>query len=90
MVTRGLREATTQVEIAQAIFDNRNLWTLLAADVSDPDNQLPEALRAQIFYLAEFTNVHSRRVIDGTATVDALVDVNAAIMAGLRQQSEAT
>jgi len=89
MVTRGLRSASTPGEIAKAIYDNRNLWTLLAADVADPQNQLPRSLRAQIFYLSEFTNLHSGKVLTGTSSVDALIDVNSAIMAGLRQQSEA-
>jgi len=89
MVTRGLRAAQTPSEIAKAIFDNRRLWTLLATDVVDPNNQLPAGLRAQIFYLSEFTEVQSRKVLAGAASVDALIDVNSAIMAGLRQQSEA-
>ncbi|MFV2033565.1 MAG: flagellar biosynthesis regulator FlaF [Halocynthiibacter sp.] len=76
-------------ETAQAIFQNRQLWTLLAADVASKDNQLPAQLRAQIFYLAEFTTVHSRKVLHGEASVDALVDINTAIMRGLRRQAEA-
>ncbi|WP_108483870.1 flagellar biosynthesis regulator FlaF [Oceaniglobus ichthyenteri] len=89
MVTRGLRNANTIPEIAKAIFDNRQLWTLLATDVVLPGNTLPAALRAQIFYLSEFTTVHSRKVLAGTATADALVDINSSIMAGLRQQGAA-
>jgi len=89
IVIRRLSNARTAVEIAKAIFDNRSLWTLLATDVIDSGNQLPRALRAQIFYLSEFTEFHSRKVLAGTATVDALIDINSAIMAGLRQQSEA-
>ncbi|MFN6978293.1 MAG: flagellar biosynthesis regulator FlaF [Gemmobacter sp.] len=41
-------------------------------------------MRAQLFYLYEFTAAHSRRVLDGTASVEALVDVNTAMMRGLR------
>ena len=32
----------------------------------------------------EFTRVHSRKVLDGKATPDALLDVNRAVMRGLR------
>ncbi len=48
--------------LASAIHDNRKLWTMLAADVADDDNGLPNDLRARIFYLAEFTPGHSRQV----------------------------
>nr|WP_170301208.1 flagellar biosynthesis regulator FlaF [Frigidibacter albus] len=71
--------------LARAIYDNRRLWTLLAADVADPGNQLPAPLRAQIFYLAEFTNLHSSKVLAGTATSEVLIDINTSIMKGLRQ-----
>lgn len=89
-VTRALRTAKLPQEMAQAIFDNRELWTLLATDVVAPENTLPAALRAQIFYLSEFTNHHSRNVLAGTATVEALIDINGSIMAGLRQQGTVT
>jgi len=70
--------------LARAIHDNRRLWTFLAANVADPDNQLPSALRAQIFYLAQFTNRHSSKVLGGKATAEVLIDVNTSIMKGLR------
>mgnify|MGYP002623904586 FL=1 len=76
-------------ELAAAIHDNRRLWILLAGDIADGRNALPEALRAQLFYLAEFTLRHSAKVLDGSAPADALVDVNTAIMRGLRQQEAA-
>ena len=76
-------ETSNFAALATAIHDNRRLWTILAADVADAENGLPESLRAQIFYLAEFTQVHSRKVLRGLADVSALVEVNAAIMAGL-------
>ncbi|WP_319825048.1 flagellar biosynthesis regulator FlaF [Thalassovita sp.] len=75
--------------LAAALHRNRRLWTLLASDVADPANQLPAALRAQIFYLAEFTSQHSRKVLRGAATAAPLIEVNRAIMRGLRPQ-EAT
>ena len=70
--------------LAEAIHDNRELWTTLAVDVADSDNGLPEDLRAQIFYLAEFTQVHSRLVLKKQASVVPLIEINAAIMRGLR------
>jgi len=71
--------------LAQAIHDNRKLWTLLAVDVADKDNGLPKDLRARIFYLAEFTRSHSSEVLRNSASVAPLLEVNAAVMRGLRQ-----
>ena len=70
-------------DLVSAIHDNRALWTILASDVADANNALPQKLRAQIFYLAEFTDLHSRKVLKGKATVQALIDINTAVMRGL-------
>lgn len=62
----------------------------MAADVADPNNQLPEELRAQIFYLAEFTEHHSRLVLAGAATADILVEVNTSVIRGLNSETQVT
>ena len=82
------REGFTQ--LAEAIHANRQLWNVLAADVADSANALPEAIRARIFYLAEFTNHHSHQVLAGQDTADTLVEINTAIMRGLRGQGAAS
>jgi len=74
--------------LVEALHDNRRLWTRLAADVADNGNTLPRLLRAQIFYLAEFTDAHSRKVIKGDADAAALIDINLAVMRGLSGQSD--
>ncbi len=76
-------------DFAQALHENRKLWTLLAVDVSDPENELPQQLRAQIFYLAEFSLLHTSKVLAGKADAQALVDINKAVMLGLRRQRDA-
>ena len=75
-------------ELAQALHDNRELWALLAADVSDAANGLPPDLRARIFYLSEFTRNHSSRVLGGKASVAPLLEINTAILRGLRQGAQ--
>lgn len=74
--------------LARALNDNRRLWNVLAADVSGAANGLPAPLRAGIFYLAEFTRHHSRRVLAGEADIGALIDVNTAVMRGLRGKEQ--
>lgn len=73
--------------LAAAIHENRRLWSRFAAAVADDGNPLPAPLRAQIFYLAEFTELHSRRVLAGDADVAALIDINSAVMRGLGAQT---
>jgi flagellar protein FlaF len=72
--------------LAGAIYENRRLWTTLAADVASPDNGLPATLRARLFYLAEFTNIHSKKVLSQNASADVLIDINTSVMRGLRQE----
>lgn len=88
-VTHRLRAAAAKgkpgfAALSDAIHKNRQLWTLLAADVADNGNALPRDLRARIFYLAEFTQAHSEKVLARGASVAPLIEINAAIMRGLR------
>lgn len=93
-VTARLRKASAmQVAdfpaLVAALHDNRRLWTTMAAGVADNDNALPSALRAQIFYLAEFTEHHSQKVLRGTADSAALIEINTAVLRGLNGQGAA-
>jgi flagellar protein FlaF len=75
--------------LAAALHDNRRLWTILAADVAEDGNRLSSELRARIFYLAEFTQQHTRKVLAGNAKSDILVEINTAVMGGLRMERTA-
>ena len=70
-------------DLITAVHDNRRLWAILSADVAGEGNGLPQDLRARILYLSEFTRTYSSRVLNG-ASADPLVDINTAIMRGLR------
>lgn len=72
--------------LARALHDNRSLWTALAADVVDRDNALPPTLKAQIFYLSEFTQRHTSRVLASVAGAEVLIDINTAVMRGLKKE----
>ncbi|SEV92920.1 flagellar protein FlaF [Aliiroseovarius sediminilitoris] len=91
-VTHQLGRARTTgfADLAAALHENRRLWTLLAADVADDGNGLPNELRARIFFLAEFTADHSRKILSEGEDVSVLVDINTAIMRGLRQSEGAS
>ena len=77
-------EGVVTPSLARALADNQRLWTVFAADLAHPDNAFPSDLRARLFYLAEFTLHHTARVLAGTAQAQALVDINTAVMRGLR------
>lgn len=82
---QGMRDRDTNFAgLAQAVLENQQLWTAFALDVGTPGNALPAPLRAQIVYLCEFTLLHSGKVLTKKASADVLVDINLAIMRGLR------
>jgi len=90
-MTRALSIAWSQraqnhAALVAALHDNGKMWRTLAVDVADIGNELPSPLRAQLFYLYEFTAEHSRKVLDGVASAEVLVDINTAVMRGLRGQ----
>lgn len=70
--------------LVAALDENLRLWSTLAADVAETGNGLPPKLRAQLFYLYEFTAEHSRAIRDRNASVAVLSDINTAVMRGLR------
>ena len=76
--------------LVTALDENQRLWSALAADVAAPRNGLPAQLRAQLFYLYEFTALHSQAVRDKDASVEVLIDINSAVMRGLRGQGGAS
>ncbi len=87
--TKNLSAAWTRRQedypgLARALHENLRLWSTLAADVAETDNALPKSLRAKLFYLYEFTAEHSRAVLESRAAVEVLVDINTAVMRGLR------
>lgn len=81
-------EGASYAKLLAALDENQRLWSTLAADVAEPENGLPQKLRAQLFYLYEFTSQHSRAVRDKAASVEVLIDINTAVMRGLRGQGQ--
>ncbi len=71
-------------KLIHAMHENRTLWRKLAIDVSGPDNLLPDELRARLIYLARFTEHHTRRAIRREVSAAPLVEVNTAILRGLK------
>lgn len=91
-ITAKLRQASSPQgsfpALVSALHENRRYWTALAADVSEDGNGLPAQLRARIFYLAEFTNQHTRKVLARQEDAGVLVEINTAMLRGLNTQGE--
>ena len=73
--------------LAEALYENNKLWTALSVDCLDDNNLLPDELRARIVSLAEFTRQHSHKVLRKTDTAVPLLEINAAILKGLKSEA---
>lgn len=87
-VTRALIAASqvddTDIQTRIEALDwNRRLWGALASDCARQDNQLPEALRAQIISLSLWVSRHCSAVMRREEGFEPLIDVNKIIMQGL-------
>ncbi len=79
-----LRRGEDRRNFLEAVFSNERLWSTLAADVVEPGNGLPAPLRARLFYLYRFTVDHSRKIRHNSADATVLIDINKAVLRGLR------
>jgi flagellar protein FlaF len=75
-------------QLAAALHENRRLWSELAYDLAAPGNQLPHALKAQLLGLAQFTLNHTDAILLNKADVSVLIELNIAIMRGLKGQGD--
>ena len=93
-VTTQLSEYTASAEdsfpaLADAAHQNLRLWTRLATDVAGDGNGLPQKMRVQILSLAEFTRAQTVRILKKEAGPEILVEINTAIMRGLKTAPDA-
>jgi len=94
-VTQQLRDSAVQRKsdfpaFAEALHTNQRLWTALVVDIADAQNPLPKELKARIVYLAEFTGHHTRRVLRENASIMPLLEINMAVLRGLKKEGSVT
>ncbi len=70
--------------LADAVHTNHRLWNTLAADLMQDENALPVSLRAQLISLAIFVGKQTHVILSGRGSTDSLIEINTAIMKGLR------
>lgn len=91
-VTRMLRQADEVghgLDLIAAVDKNNQLWTILASDLADPGNTLPDQVRAGLLSLAGFALRHGHQALSGKVGVAPLIEINMAMMRGLRQEAPA-
>lgn len=87
-VTRALIDAseTDAADIKtrmDALDWNRRLWSTLATDCADPDNALPQPVRAQIISISLWVSRHTSLVMQRDEEIEPLVEINRMVMQGL-------
>ena len=73
---------------AKALTDNAQFWNVLFMDLLHPDNKLPMPLRQSLIGLAEFTQTHTHKVLQGEADARVLIDINQNMIAGLNASKQ--
>ena len=87
-VTRALMEAARaepgDITVRMDALDwNRRVWSALATSCSDPDNALPQPVRAQIISLSLWVSRHSSAVMRKEEDFEPLIEINRIVMQGL-------
>ena len=76
-------------EFVKALYRNVQLWNAFSADLLSDENKLPEQLKATLISLSIWVEKHTDKVVHKEASVDALIDVNRSIIAGLFEAHKA-
>lgn len=74
-------------DLVAILHRNRTLWEALVADLALDSNALPTPLKAQLIQLGHFVRAFTARILRGEDDVQTLIDVNSAILEGLRGTS---
>jgi flagellar biosynthesis activator protein FlaF len=82
---RNVSDADTvqPTDWAEAIHRNQQLWTMIAIDLLNPGNALPEEMKRSLLYLAEFVRQNSMKILSGSGDIADLIEINQSIMMGL-------
>lgn len=82
---RGIKDG----EFVDALDWNRRMWSVFSTDCGLEGNGLPQDLRARIISIGIWVSKYTSDVIRANGDIDALIDVNRAIMEGLAMRPQA-
>ncbi len=73
-------------EFSKALRFNHLLWTIIQADLTEPDNQLPPEIKANVMSLSIFVDKQTAKALRSSvpADLDVLININRNLAAGLR------
>ncbi len=87
-VTGALRAAQSdpndRPKLYNALIWNKKVWDTFMADLVDERNQLSGDVRTSLLKLGAWVSKQTFAVMDGKASVDALIEVNSNVMDGLK------
>jgi flagellar protein FlaF len=84
LTKQGANQAVDFPRFAKTLNKNERLWIEIGTQVADPNNQLDTNLRARLFYMAEFVTHQTSKVLSGETGVESLVEMNVAVLRGLK------
>ncbi|HIF78755.1 MAG TPA: flagellar biosynthesis regulator FlaF [Sulfitobacter sp.] len=73
--------------LRDAIYENQRFWSALRHDLSEPENKMPNALKASLISIALWVDRHSTALMAGEGRLAGLVEINGNIAAGLAGQA---
>lgn len=76
-------------EYSKALRFNHLLWTIIQADLTEPENQLPNEIKANIMSLSIFVDKQTTKAMrsSNAADLDVLININRNLAAGLRSNT---
>ncbi len=90
-----LEEAKSKIgnieEYSKALRFNHLLWTIIQADLTEPENQLPNEIKANVMSLSIFVDKQTTKAMRSASTtdLDVLININRNLAAGLRSTPQA-
>ena len=77
-------------EYSKALRFNHLLWTIIQADLTEPENELPDEIKANVMSLSIFVDKQTTKALrSSTASdLDVLININRNLAAGLRTNPE--
>lgn len=85
-------QAATNLEgkrdLIDAVLWNRNVWSALRSDLASDGNRLPKEIRGSLISIAIWVEKECLRIVEEKGDLDALIEVNRNIMAGLKPHQD--
>ena len=71
---------------SKALRFNHLLWTIIQADLTEPDNNLSPEIKANVMSLSIFVDKHTTKALRSSnpGDLDVLININRNLAAGLR------